>query len=170
MRKGLIIAIAAFMVFVGVQSANAATVPITVDGEWHGFSFGSADSPWDTLFTFTLTGTATMTVTDAYLSGDQFEVFNFGDSIGLTSMPTTQGSGTSDFDYAAANPQWSTGVWVFGPGSYSISGIAVLSPYGSGGAGLMLESGGSAVPLPGAVWLLGSGLLGLAGFRKKLMN
>jgi hypothetical protein len=28
--------------------------------------------------------------------------------------------------------------------------------------------GGSSVPIPGAVWLLGSGLIGLVGFRKKL--
>jgi len=28
----------------------------------------------------------------------------------------------------------------------------------------------STVPIPGAVWLLGSGLIGLVGFRKKLLN
>ena len=31
---------------------------------------------------------ATLTVTDAFLSGDQFELFDFGASIGLTSPPS----------------------------------------------------------------------------------
>jgi len=31
-----------------------------------------------------------------------------------------------------------------------------------------IEVGPSTVPVPGAVWLLGSGLIGLVGFRRKL--
>ena len=41
-----------------------------------------------------------------------------------------------------------------------------------GGDGLIwddLSFSGAPVPLPGAVWLLGSGLVGLAGLRKKLL-
>lgn len=39
------------------------------------------------------------------------------------------------------------------------------------GAGLVLEAvNPSAVPIPAAVWLLGSGLLGLAGLRRKLSS
>jgi hypothetical protein len=30
--------------------------------------------------------------------------------------------------------------------------------------------GGNLVPIPGAVWLLGSGLLGLIGFRRKFQK
>jgi hypothetical protein len=33
-----------------------------------------------------------------------------------------------------------------------------------------LTINGNAVPVPAAIWLFGSGLLGFAGFRKKLMN
>jgi hypothetical protein len=34
-------------------------------------------------------------------------------------------------------------------------------------AGLTLTGSGSAVPLPAAVWLFGSGLLGLAGVARR---
>lgn len=34
--------------------------------------------------------------------------------------------------------------------------------------GIRTQFGGTVVPIPGAIWLLGSGLVGLVGFRKKL--
>src|SRR5215471_20558074 len=39
--------------------------------------------PW----AFTSLSSATLTVTDAFTSGDRFEVFDFGISIGFTSLP-----------------------------------------------------------------------------------
>ena len=52
------------------------------------------------------------------------------------------------------------------------SGDPIFDPYPtSGSAGFDLEAVGvihSAVPIPGAVWLLGSGLLGLIGLKRKL--
>ena len=44
-----------------------------------------------------------------------------------------------------------------------------LDDIGGGSSGLRLDGfvGVSAVPIPGAVWLLGSGFLGLIGFRRK---
>ena len=42
---------------------------------------------------------------------------------------------------------------------------------GGGGLAYALPGGGgSEVPIPGAVWLLGSGMIGLAGLRRKLKN
>jgi hypothetical protein len=43
-------------------------------------------------------------------------------------------------------------------------GSSPVTILGSGG------SGGSSVPIPGAVWLLGSGLLGLIGLKRKFLG
>jgi len=39
-----------------------------------------------------------------------------------------------------------------------------------GYCGVWVNNAGSPVPIPAAVWLLGSGLLGLIGIRKKIKN
>ena len=50
-------------------------------------------------------------------------------------------------------------------GTFDVFGDNInLAVWGSNQAILTIET---AVPVPGAVWLLGSGLIGLAGFRRK---
>ena len=63
---------------------------------------------------------------------------------------------------------------IIGDGTYlDTSGDVIYDPYPtSGSAGFDLDAIGvlneaSAVPIPGAVWLLGSGLLALVGIRRK---
>jgi hypothetical protein len=52
--------------------------------------------------------------------------------------------------------------WIFGD---------TLSNYVSGDSGYVVGNAGvSAVPIPGALWLLGSGLIGLVGVRRKKSN
>ena len=91
-------------------------------------AFGSAP-PW----TFTApAGGATLTVTDAFLRGDQFEVFDSGSSIGVTSTPATTGSCGDNPDPCLADPQVSHGVFALGAGPHQITIKAKSSPFGTG--------------------------------------
>jgi hypothetical protein len=69
---------------------------------------------------------------------------------------------TSNFVWETSNE--SSGLAVFDVPPFSGSWSSV------GGYSFAFELYGNPVPLPGAVWLLGSGLLGLIGLRKKLRS
>jgi hypothetical protein len=159
--RWFLLAVALTLAFTGLAQADS---PLTVGGGWQEFSFGDVGSafspqPW----TFHLDTAGLLKVTDAYLSGDRFEVFDFGSSLGLTSLPGSTGDQIgSDYDAAAADSRWSTGFYSLGIGDHSITGTVTLSPYSGGGAALRAD----VVPIPGALWLLGSGLLGMAGWRR----
>jgi hypothetical protein len=101
------------------------------------------------------------------VSGDRFEVFNFGSSLGLTSAPGSTGDEIgADYDAAAADPRWSTGTFALGPGTYSITGLTVLSPFGAGGAALRVDVA-TVVPAPASLALIGLDLVGVALSRRK---
>ncbi|MCC2616071.1 PEP-CTERM sorting domain-containing protein [Aestuariibacter halophilus] len=134
--KGLL---AAGVLAFGTLPAHASI--ITLDSGWQSFSFDDVGSAWSQTFEFTLTDTAWFSVTDAYLSGDQFEFFVNGAYIGVTSAPTSQGDQISNnFDGAFADSRWSSAEIMLTAGSYVVSGSTVLSPYGSGGAAVQLSS------------------------------
>ena len=151
-------------VAIAAVSAGAHAVPYTIGSGWATTSFGGAGSTVTPTYEFTVaSGEVHLTVTDAFLSGDRFDVTDFGSSIGLTSAPASSGVQIgSDYDSAAAGADWSTRVWRLGPGSYSISGIAVASPFGSGGAALRVD----AVSEPASLALIGLGIAGL-GFAAR---
>ncbi len=154
-----------FSLFVAT-SANAGI--LTADAGWSRFTFGGATPDWSETFTFTISEASTLTVTDLYQTGDQFEAFANGSSLGLTSAPTSE-SGTiyDDYDASVASPSYSTGMWVLLAGTYDISGIATLAPLGRGSAGIKLDTGVSAVPEPGALVLFAPALLGFLGLRRR---
>ncbi|NMH60587.1 hypothetical protein [Alteromonas ponticola] len=114
---------------------------ITLDSGWNSFAFSGVGSPWGQTFEFTITDTAWFAVTDAFLSGDRFEFFLDGVSLGLTSMPTTQGDIIFDnYDSAFGDARWSSAEVMLGAGTYQVTGTTILSPYGSGGAAVQLSS------------------------------
>jgi hypothetical protein len=98
--------------------------------------FGGAP-PW----TFTApAGGANLTVTDAFQRGDQFEVFDFGTSIGSTSIPATTGACGDDPDPCVADPGVSHGVFPMTAGAHSITIKAKASPFGAGAAYFRIDA------------------------------
>jgi hypothetical protein len=108
----------------------------------HYFHFEDVGSGWvasktdltPISFEFTLTTQGILIVTDAYYAGDQFEVFNYGTSLGTTSPVLPDSTiNEPDPDRASADPRWSSAFFILDPGSYSITGISLVSPFGKGG-------------------------------------
>jgi len=134
--------------------------PVVISGPWNEFSFSAtgsfakgcapADSggpgcspssagnshfasapPW----TFVAPSDGvTLTVTDAFLKGDSFEIFDSGVSIGTTSAVAASGACGSDPAVCVSDPTVSHGVFQLGPGAHSITIKAQNSPFGAGAA------------------------------------
>jgi hypothetical protein len=121
----------------------------------------SPAAPW----TFTLATAGTLTVQDLFISVDQFEIFDFGSSIGTTSPPTEGSDCGSNFACSVADLAFSRGIFYLAAGDHSISGIATISGAGSGAGAFIV----STVPLPAALPLFATGLgaMGLLGWRRK---
>ncbi|HUB33430.1 MAG TPA: PEP-CTERM sorting domain-containing protein [Bryobacteraceae bacterium] len=112
---------------------------------------------------FTFSGAQVLEVTDEFLDGDQFAVFDNGTLLGDTSVPTNDGSTCGENpDSCFADPLWSSGTFSLGAGSHSITIETILSPYGSGGAALRIDP--APVPEPSSFLLLGT-IAGLIGWK-----
>jgi len=149
---------AAVSLSLGLGAAHASTA-ITPANGWVQFGFGGVGSSFSDDFTFN--GPVTLKVTDAFLSGDQFAVYDNGVLLGDTSTPTIGDDVGGNYDAAYADSNFSHGSWVLGAGAHDISGLVLQSPYGGGGAALQIAAG---VP-EAATWammLLGFGLGGAA--------
>ena len=112
--------------------------------------------PWT--FTAGAAG-ASLAVTDAFASGDQFEVFDFGLSLGLTS-PSLPGSDCGDDPVPClADPDMSHRVFALAAGNHSLT---IVLAGGEPGSGYLLARGDIAppppVPEPAALSLLAAGL------------
>lgn len=166
-------------------------------GEYEAFfGFDLSSIPDDTVI-YSMTFTATIYNYES--SSDRTLWYSTDDSWFLGGMPVASG-GLDSASSAAPAPVMvgsvtQTSVGVYEPFTFNIdlslfdwtADLAdnFLTLFLSGpadgshicGQVLLMESGtlaeldiNNVVPIPGAVWLLGSGLLGLAGFRRKFIN
>lgn len=154
-------------------AANAQAATLVVDGGWSKFYFGGPGSSiyepgtGDLSYDFVLGDAATLKVTDAFDSGDVFQIFDNGVSLFTTGAFDLGGPTSSDADTAFAGTTYSHGFIVLSAGSHSITGIATASPTGSGGSYIELTKGG-AVPEPAtwAMMIAGFGMVGCMARRR----
>jgi len=106
---------------------------------------------------------ALLAVVDAFESGDRFEAFDFGASLGLTSAPGDPEDCGDDPVPCLADSDMSQGVFALGAGPHSITLVPVASPAGSGVGYLRW----AVVPEPAAIALVAAGLVALAGQRSR---
>jgi len=161
--------------------------PINVgDPKWYEFGFGGTGftatdgtgttpseagnsqfaptPPW----TFTSTTPVAVTLTDAFLHGDTFSLFDNNVLIGSTPIVPVGGQGPSPSDPAVTSldPLYSHGVYNLGAGSHSLTIRVDTSPFAgppnNGGAAYFRAD---AIPEPTRLALFGVGTFGLAGWR-----
>ena len=161
----------------GTGSGSLGGDPVLViDSGWNDFSWYGAPGVFnfEGPFTFTIAAgqQALLKVTDGYIDGDQFDVYNYASLLFETSVPANNGDYIGgDFDAAYVDPEFSHGAILLGAGAYSITmeTIAIATGYPDGGAGIELNS--VSVPEPSAfialAGLSGMGLLGLVWRRRK---
>lgn len=134
-------------------------VPIPEPGSPYVFNGG----PWviDAITPFKLT------VTDLYVSGDLFEVWNHGSYLGSGSGIDGLSGFADTPDEALGNLSFSQNFWILQPGSYSFSFKVTQFASTYRDTSLAFKAESHSVPEGGAsVLLLGVALAGIAGIRK----
>jgi hypothetical protein len=94
-----------------------------------------------------------------FTSGDRFEIFDFGVSLGLTSLPALDVDCGDDPVPCFANAGMSTGLFVLPGGNHSLTIIPVAALEGGGSGYFQLEGAAAVVPEPATLTLLATGLV-----------
>lgn len=121
-------------------------------------------------FTFTLTGSAVLSVVDGGFAGDVFQVYNHGALLGGTSAATdSYPNGVStNFDAAWTDSIYSQASFLLGAGSYSITGKLLSSALDDNGAPIDATVGAvrlTQVPSPAPLGLILAGIGLLSAFK-----
>lgn len=169
-------------------AAQATSVNLAANDQWQAFgvdSFSSLSSGTEWIdnsdsnaagfgtplsFTFTIGAgfVGQLTVVDASMAGDTFNVFGNGQLLGATSGVPVQVYGSApdvgyDYDAALLNSAFSRGVFTLGAGSYSVTGAlaqSLMIDDGMGGLSPLNATAGalklsvSAVPEPSSLALV----------------
>jgi hypothetical protein len=171
-----------------IPLSEAAASPITIDGQWYQFGFDPNHSPMaagclptdptgvpcrppdpgvNSLFlgtppwTFSSAVTVEFTITDAFLLGDYFDVYDFGTLIGSTPIVALGANCGLNPDVCLADPRFSHAVFTLAPGAHSITiGVHEAQILGEGFFRV------TAVPEPSTLLLLGSSVAGLLVRRR----
>jgi hypothetical protein len=147
--------------FEGVGSLATGCDPADPAGPFCLGSSGTPTLPLDAPpWTFVaLPGGAILTITDVLESGDQFEIFDFGVSLGLTSASIAGSDCGDDPVPCLADPNISHAVFFLLAGQHSITIRTAAAPSDSGSGYLMVQQ---QVPEPSSLLLLGIAMLAAA--------
>lgn len=115
------------------------------------FSLQAPEAPWE----FTLVDDGSLIVTDAFLSIDQFEIFDQGHLLGTTSVPTAGSDCFESLGCALFDPAFSKSVFYLDAGFHAITGVQIL---GRVGAGAFIIISSTPIPLPAGLPLFLTGL------------
>jgi PEP-CTERM motif len=129
---------------------------------------GFLDAP---AWTFTASAAgAILTVIDVFASGEQFEIFDFGRSLGITSLPPRQGIDCDDDPVVClGTPGMSFGIFNLAAGAHSLE--LVLTRGGLIGVGyLQVADAVAQVPEPASMALMLGGLAALWGSRRRQVS
>lgn len=159
--------------------AHASTISLTGNGQWHEFNvddFSSASQgvEWIDLsdsnsasfgsaltyqFTIAHGFEGFLNIVDAGFAGDRFEIFNNGQSLGVTTDTTNSNDYSNNFANNLNNLGFSKGTFAFNEGTYNITGslFSTLQPFNATNGALKLDV--TPVPLPGTFSLLLCGML-----------
>lgn len=174
--------LAAFAFFLGAATAAQAG-PISTE-TWYAGSFngavgnpvvggtsgGGGADPGAPAWTFSIADGHELIVIDCCNAGDAFEIFNFGSSIGVTTVGTN-GAGCFTAASCLADPTVGRGTFALGAGNHSLT-MTVFSTTNVGSQGNLFfrvndTPDGGQVPEPGTFLLAGAALLGLGVSRKR---